>query len=218
MQYFSKEHLINNKESLLMLYEQACENARAYMDLRFKHFTTFMFLTGLLGALTFQIESLRSFRPIFSTVAISLTVLFWLLDNRTGYYQKLELTKIQFYELIIGAYAISPPRKIIRKISATLVTNLIFLVILFSWGFMTVTQRQVPDVQSPTTGNHQSNNMTATPYTDIRCVIVEGDKRLTEGEKIPVDKNASHEQTEQVEQKQSGGEMKEKSAPEAMKK
>src|SRR5437870_274899 len=69
MDHFSKNPSRDNREGLLLLYEQSCENARAYMDLRFKHFTTFMFVTGLLGAMTFQVETLRNFKFQFCIVA-----------------------------------------------------------------------------------------------------------------------------------------------------
>jgi uncharacterized membrane protein YedE/YeeE len=173
MEYFSKEPLGKNQEALLKLYEQACENSRAYMDLRFKHFTTFMFSTGLVGAITFQVESLKSFRLLFCGVAIILTILFWLLDNRTSYHQKTEIIRIQYYENLIGAPMIGPPQT--KSIKATLITNLIFLVILFSWTYMAYTLRYSISVQSQAIEHTKENN------TNVQSPVVGNDNQKATG-------------------------------------
>jgi hypothetical protein len=157
MEDSSNEPLGKKQDALLMLYEQSCENARAYMDLRFKHFTTFMFLTGLLGAIAFQVDALKSFRPLFSIMAIILTVLFWLLDSRTAYHQKTELIRAKCYENIIGAPMISPPPTKL-KIKASLITNLIFLAILMSWSYMGYMLRHGVDIQQPAVEKNKQND------------------------------------------------------------
>jgi hypothetical protein len=158
MEYYSKEPLSKNTDALLALYEQSCENARAYMDLRFKHFTTFIVLTALLGATTFQVETLKGFRPLFCLVAVLLTLLFWLLDNRTSYHQKTELGRIKMYEHLIGAPPFTLPKPKLR-LRASLITNLIFLVILFSWGYMGYTQRLNLSAQPPVTSSDQQSQI-----------------------------------------------------------
>lgn len=138
-----------NNEILVKVHEQYCHNARAYMDLRFKHFTTFMFLTGLLGAIAFQVEPLKSFRPLFCMAAIIFTILFWLLDYRTSYLQKRELNRIENLEQMLGVPTVSPPPERIA-IRASVVTNLIFLMILLSWCYMSWKQERTPPTSTST--------------------------------------------------------------------
>lgn len=70
--------------ALKELYAQTSANVRAYMDLRFKHFTTFMVVTAFIGTATFRIDLFNSVRPLTACVGIVASCLFWLLDYRTS--------------------------------------------------------------------------------------------------------------------------------------
>ena len=90
-------------------------------------------------------------------MAVILTVLFWLMDNRTSYHQRTELIRIKSYEELMKAPQIKPPATTL-KIKATLITNLIFLVILLSWSYMAYTQRYNASVQSPAVETKEQNS------------------------------------------------------------
>lgn len=75
-----EEDLSNKRE----VYKQYANNARAYMLLRFRHFATFTAVTAFIGTAAFQVKSLEVFRSLFIILGIVVTLLFWLLDYRTG--------------------------------------------------------------------------------------------------------------------------------------
>lgn len=68
----------------LEFYRQACMNMRMFVDLRFKHFTTLMVITGILGATAFNFQSVSCWRPFIQILALLVTILFWIIDYRTS--------------------------------------------------------------------------------------------------------------------------------------
>ena len=125
-------HTECDPDTLRELLIQSHENSRALMDLRFKHFTTFLVLIALLGTVVFQIEDLKGIRVILAWVATSLSVLFWLLDHRTSQLYRIETNKASQYESFLKAPKISPP-VIPKTISASKLTNIIFLIVVLPW-------------------------------------------------------------------------------------
>ena len=120
------------KEALISAFEQSNEWARAFMDLRFKHFTTFMVITALLGTLTFQISTMSNNKRIPAIGACILTLLFWALDLRTSQYQRFELAKLRELSTQLSLPKSTTTLKP-AVIKASTATNLIFLVILGFW-------------------------------------------------------------------------------------
>jgi hypothetical protein len=114
-----------SQETLREGFIQASENARAYMDLRFKHFGTFVVLTGLLGTAISQADG------------FVLTILFWILDFRTSHYLLDEFHRIRVFKEFLSMPATKPPtRRVLLRASHT--TSFIFLAILLMWGIIVV--------------------------------------------------------------------------------
>jgi len=116
---------------------QASHNARAYMDLRFKHFGTFVLLTGLLGGAAFRIEELSGVRATLAGISWVLTLLFWLLDFRTSQYFADELHRIRAFKHLLGVPPTNCPKRLVL-LRASRATNLIFLATLIIWGVIFV--------------------------------------------------------------------------------
>lgn len=119
---------------VLEFYRQTCLNMRMFVDLRFKHFTTFMVITGFLGAAAFNVPALAAWRPVTTLLAIVVTVLFWLIDARTLQYWRQEFGRVQVYERALneGVLLVLPPPERTRLRSST-ATNLLFAVIVAAW-------------------------------------------------------------------------------------
>lgn len=111
---------------------QASENARAYMDLRFKHFGTFVVLSGLLGTAAFQVDGLSAIRTSLAGVSVALTLLFWLLDFRTSQYLADELHRIRTFKQHLAVPGTNCPSRFVL-IRASHTTNLIFLAVVVLW-------------------------------------------------------------------------------------
>lgn len=124
----------SHKEVTLEFYRQACVNARMFVDLRFKHFTTFMVITGLLGAAAFNVPGLNARRIEIIFLAHVVTVLFWFLDFRTSQLWRHEFEKVRTFERALneGFHLILPPPEKSR-LKASTATSLLFCVILISW-------------------------------------------------------------------------------------
>ncbi|MDY6854523.1 MAG: hypothetical protein SWO11_07415 [Thermodesulfobacteriota bacterium] len=132
-------NLINSadakRETILEVYRQVCADTRAYMELRFKHFGTFVVLTTLLGALAFNFQPIKPYRPYVCLFAIGLTVLFWLLDYRTSLYHRTAISLGFNCQTVLESPFCQPP-KLKRSLPASLITNLIFATILLFWIMM----------------------------------------------------------------------------------
>ena len=122
----------SSEDTLRECFVQSSETARAYMDLRFKHFGTFIVLIGLLGAAAFQLESLAGVRQSVAGVGLALTLLFWLLDFRTSQYLADELHRIRTFKRLLRVPATGCPRRTVL-LRASHTTNLIFFVIAVTW-------------------------------------------------------------------------------------
>lgn len=116
---------------------QASENARVYMDLRFKHFGTFVVFTGLLGTAAYQVAGLSAIRPSLAGVSFCLTALFWLLDFRTSQYFSDELHRISVFKQLLAVPPTNVPKHVVL-LRASHATNLIFLTILVMWGIILI--------------------------------------------------------------------------------
>lgn len=123
---------IEHHENLRASFTQASENARVYMDLRFKHFGTFILVTGLLGTAIFQIQVLSDSRLSLAAISIIFSILFWLLDFRTAQYFKCEIGRIRFYKKLLKVPRFEEPKHILL-LRASTATNLIFLAITVMW-------------------------------------------------------------------------------------
>jgi hypothetical protein len=125
-----------NTDIVLEFYRQAQLNARAFIELRFKHFTTYMVLTGLLaaGAFNKSFSTLTDSSTLLSFIASTMTVLFWVIDRRTGHLFQAEADRIRILEraLNFGSNLVSAPAPRFRIRSST-ATNLIFLISFTSW-------------------------------------------------------------------------------------
>jgi len=126
------------REALLLeLLKEASKNMRSYIDLRYKHFTSFLALNTIIGTATFmrQQENL----PVFylAVLGIIVSILFWLMDLRTSQQYHIELSRVKQLELILK----SPEREKLsmRKLpKAGYITSLIFFVSLVSWVGITI--------------------------------------------------------------------------------
>ncbi len=121
-------------------YQQACNHARGYMDLRFKHFGTFIVIVTLLtgGVLKLPNEWEKSFCSI---IGLFVSILFWILDYRTGQYLAKhwgDVYKIENYfrdrisnlALVVPVSA-KPKRKIYFR--ASMITNYLFILFTLMW-------------------------------------------------------------------------------------
>jgi hypothetical protein len=70
-----------SEEALRDGYTEARADARAFIDLRFKHFTTFAVLLGI-GALAASRSELQQERPGIAAVMLVMTLLFRSIDGR----------------------------------------------------------------------------------------------------------------------------------------
>lgn len=68
---------------LLKMYEQCQHNFRAFIDLRFKHFTTFVALNSFLALGVFLKIHNTLMQMSLSIFGLVMTSLFWILDYRT---------------------------------------------------------------------------------------------------------------------------------------
>jgi hypothetical protein len=121
-----------SEDSVRECFIQACENSRAYMDLRFKHFGTFVLISGLLGSVILQAESLSKIRSYLSIISLLITALFWFLDFRTSQYHSEEIHQIQELKKSLSVFISAPPKKVLL-IRASTITNLVFLSIFTMW-------------------------------------------------------------------------------------
>lgn len=121
-------------------YQQACNHARAYMDLRFKHFGTFIVIVTLLsgGVIKLPNEWEKAFCSI---IGLLVSILFWTLDLRTGQYlakhwgdvYKIEnyfRDKISNLALVVPISAKPKRKKIFR---ASMITNYLFILFTAMW-------------------------------------------------------------------------------------
>jgi hypothetical protein len=125
---------------VIQYYQQACNHARAYMDLRFKHFGTFVVIVTLLtgGVLKFPNEWEKAFCSI---IGLLVSFLFWTLDLRTGQYLAKhwnDVYKLENYfrSEITKLCAVVPTSerpKRIKIFRASMITNYLFALFTLMW-------------------------------------------------------------------------------------
>ncbi|MBN2702101.1 MAG: hypothetical protein ACPW60_00045 [Methylohalobius sp. ZOD2] len=120
---------------LLEFYRQACINARAYIELRYKRFAIFVAINAVIGAATFAITELHPYHAYVSVLGILMTLLFWILDRRTQAFYELKCRRILACENLLGVadYFVPYTEETPPGIPVRLLMNLIFAVILLGW-------------------------------------------------------------------------------------
>jgi hypothetical protein len=89
-------------ESLCVLYDIENRTFLAYVDLKFRHFVTYTTLTAVTLAGAFTVDPLKDWRPAIAAAGLILTMLFWLIDERTGAYLRVHMRR---YETLKAALA-----------------------------------------------------------------------------------------------------------------
>jgi hypothetical protein len=123
------------------VYKQTTNNARAYMRLRFGHFATYTVITTFLGTSAYQNRSSELTLYGLACLGILVTLLFWILDNRTGQFLRYYLGQSRIFEdELVPSPAVRkkllPPIPRPRFIDASSITNVIFGLILSAWLFL----------------------------------------------------------------------------------
>jgi len=124
---------------LLEVYKQRNEWARAYMNLRLRHFAAFAIVMVFVATAAFKLDNLTAYRSPILIFGIIVTLLFWLLDYRTGEFLKAHISEYKQIEssfLNLEAEEISNPAP--KLLKASVVTNYIFFVILSGWFLLFV--------------------------------------------------------------------------------
>lgn len=121
-----------SEEAVLEALRQAGESQRAYMDLRYKHFSTFVVVTTLLGVAAFQVDQLAGLRWLPALLAAVITALFWKLDSRTAAYQRAASERVAEIEesMAVPSHLPSPKKS---RFGASKVTNALFALMLVWW-------------------------------------------------------------------------------------
>ncbi len=120
-----------SEEALRDGYKEARADARAFIDLRFKHFTTFAVVFGI-ASLAASREELQAVRPGIAAAMVAVTLLFWSIDGRTSQYHRGVLLRIGGYEeaLHLPRPAPTPGR---RRLPSSAATSLLFLLAVCVW-------------------------------------------------------------------------------------
>lgn len=126
-------------EFLLEVYRQSCLHVRAFMDLRFKHFTTYIAIMVLFGAVLKEIEQPK-YAFVIAIVEIINSLLFNLLDSRTAEYLAannrncmiIEAKFKRLFPLVLetGAPSDIPKPRIFKS---SVITKLIFYLFIMMW-------------------------------------------------------------------------------------
>jgi hypothetical protein len=121
-----------SEEALRDGYKEARADARAFIDLRFKHFTTFAVVFGI-ASLAASREELQSVRPGIAAVMVAVTpLLFWSIDGRTSQYHRGVLLRIGGYEEALHLLRPAPtPGR--RRLPSSAATSLLFLLAVCVW-------------------------------------------------------------------------------------
>jgi hypothetical protein len=120
---------------LLELYRQACINARAYIELRYKRFAIFVAINALIGAATFAVTILHPYHSYVAVFGIFMTLLFWILDHRSQAFYELKCRRILACEKLLGVadYFVPHTEETPPGIPVRILMHLIFAVILLAW-------------------------------------------------------------------------------------
>lgn len=139
---------VASEESLREGFKEARADARAYMDLRFKHFTTFAVILGI-AAVAVSRPELDGVRAGLAGLMLTVTALFWSIDARTAQYHRGVTSRIQRYEEVLRLPQL-PPTPGRRRLPATAASNILFLLAAALWlavlaGSLLAEDRDPPD-------------------------------------------------------------------------
>ena len=125
-----------NNKYIVEVYKQTCDWARAYMNLRLRHFAAFSVILFFLTTALFKIDKLAHYSIYIIIIGFVITLLFWILDYRTAEFLKCHITYAEELEnTLVGKRLSSPKPKFLK---ASMVTNLIFVIVLMIWLFLIV--------------------------------------------------------------------------------
>jgi transcriptional regulator with XRE-family HTH domain len=129
------------------VFVQSSWNTRAFMLLRFRHFATFSVILAFIGTGAFRVEAVADFKGYILIFGVLMTIAFWILDFRTGEYlsyhaRRMGILEKKMLDRFEDLNLPSPPRP--KLLSASMVTNIIFLLILLGWLSFTVIQFWTP--------------------------------------------------------------------------
>jgi hypothetical protein len=153
---------VQNPSNIGDVYKEFSSNARAYMDLKFKHFATFSVLTTFLGTAAYQNKSAPGAVFGISVLGVTESILFWILEHRTGQYLRYFLKQTKAFEArFIPLHLrgeLVPPVPSPRLLGASRVTNLIFAIILVAWlllPFLSLLEKPaaIPSIAIPKNDN-----------------------------------------------------------------
>jgi len=126
----------------IQYYQQACNHARAYMDLRFKHFGTLIVIMTLLSAGVIKLPNDWE-KALCSLVGFLISSLFWILDHRTCQYLAKHWNDVYKIENFFRSkipnlcevvpVSEKPKRKLILR--ASMITNYLFALFCLIWLF-----------------------------------------------------------------------------------
>ncbi len=116
---------------------QTRAEARSHMDLRGRHFSTYLVVSGVLLALVYGQERVTHLPAILAGLAI--TILYFLMDYRMAQLHKMYLDLSRLYEEQLGG-ALEAGYSGPRLLRAGLVSELILLIVAALWGTLLVAQ------------------------------------------------------------------------------
>lgn len=114
----------------LEVFRQASCNTRAFMDLRFKHFGTYVLMSIALAGAGLKVEALHGDELLVSLGGAALTVLFWLLDRRTGDYLAAHAKQAALYARRLGG---TPATSDSTHIHSSTITAILFSIMTLAW-------------------------------------------------------------------------------------
>jgi hypothetical protein len=131
-----------SKETELEIYRQAANDARAYMDMRNRHFSTFLIISGILLAGLFQVAGLMPRHTLIAVLGLTVTILYWMLDYRMAQYLRGSTSLVRVYEAKFHkpSHNTTPGR---RLLPATLISNLLFAMIFTLWMCLIFLQHEI---------------------------------------------------------------------------
>lgn len=128
----------DNSGSLIALHDIENRTFLAYMDLKFKHFVTYTTLSGFMLAGAFTVADLSEWKSVVGLAGLVVTVLFWVLDERTGSYLQSHLRRYQAHrENLLGKHLETTALPAPRAFTSTRVTRMLFVFVGLGW--LTVT-------------------------------------------------------------------------------
>ena len=132
---------LNEVDVILKIYEQYCYNLRSFIELRFKHFTTYIAINSLIGVGVYFKISDWLVVVMLCHFSFIVTLLFWMIDFRTMAHIRETSENICFINNIFSenlnlkkVLTLHKKKKLLC--SATLATNLLFLLFITGWFYV----------------------------------------------------------------------------------